>query len=168
MTLQHYDVWLGRDGMGRGKDHNENWDHTDLYQKSETWFKTARVLQSIVGILTIPVASAVCGSAAVVYAQRGKHSKNLSLGQLVLLADKTWSGPLKILDFLFGKLGWKTSGPGIKHSRHSYASTLLVFAILLHLLGSIIAPLQQVLLGTRALHVPTGPQVVIKLTDLLN
>ncbi|KAF2471216.1 uncharacterized protein BDR25DRAFT_223473, partial [Lindgomyces ingoldianus] len=168
MTLQHYDIWLGQDGMGQGEDYNERWGHTasDLYQKSEKWFQTARVLQSIVNILTIPVASAVCGSAAVVYAQRGKYSKDLSLGQLVLLADKTWSDPLTILDLLFGKLAWKSSGPGINRSKRSYSSALVVFAILLHLLGSIIAPLQQVLLGTKTLHVPTGPQMVIMLTDL--
>lgn len=126
----------------------------------------ARVLQSIVSVLTIPVASVVCGSAAVVYAQRGKYLKDLSIGQLVLLADKTWSDPLTIIDLLFGKLAWRKTGPGINRSKHSYASTLLVLAILLHLLGSIIAPLQQVLLGSKTVQVPTGLELVLKLTDL--
>ncbi|ORY10276.1 hypothetical protein BCR34DRAFT_485989, partial [Clohesyomyces aquaticus] len=158
MTLQHYDVWLGEEQMGRGKKYDLSWNFTakGLYQKSETWFQTARVLQSIVSVLTIPVASAVCGSATVVYAQRGKSSKNLSLGQLVLLADKTWSDPLTINDLL------------INRSHQSYASKLLVLAILLHLLGSIIAPLQQVLLGSKTIHIPTGPQKVVKLADLPN
>jgi hypothetical protein len=168
MTLQHYDVWLGKGEMGLDKDYTPSWNGTaeGLYQSSETWFQAARVIQSIVSLLTIPVASAVCGSAAVVYAQRGKRTKDLSLGQLVLLADKTWSDPLTIIDLLFGKLVRRKNSQRRNRSKHSYASALLVLAILLHLLGSIIAPLQQILLGSKTIHVPTGPQLVIKLTDL--
>lgn len=172
IKLQHYDVWVGEDGMGSGRRYDGSWKFIapDLYRNSETWFRTARVLQSMMSILTIPIASAVCGSAAVVYAQRGRHFKDLSLGQLVLLADKSWSDPLTIMDLLFGKLLRKIGGsePRQKHSKHSYASTLLILAILLHGLGSTIAPLQQILLSTKTSRVPTGIQRVIRVNDLPN
>jgi len=168
ITLQHYDIWVGKDGMAPGKDYDSHWNKTasGIYEQSEAWFQTARVLQSIASVLTIPVASAVCGSAAVIYTQRRKSSKDISLGQLVRLADKSWSDPLTIIDILFGKLAWTADGLRINRAKRSYTSSLLFFAILLHLLGSVIAPLQQVLLSTKAVQVPIGPQMVVKLTDL--
>ncbi|CAG8127186.1 unnamed protein product [Penicillium salamii] len=39
------------------------------YVHNERWYKAVQVLQSIVGVLTIPVTSAVCSSAVVVYLQ---------------------------------------------------------------------------------------------------
>ncbi|KAF2098316.1 hypothetical protein NA57DRAFT_77105 [Rhizodiscina lignyota] len=127
------------------------------YVQNERWFEAARVLESIVTTLTIPVASAVCSSAAVIFAQRGKGSSGLSMRQTMILANRGW-------------LDLSTYGSLIPGAREKawkrYASTFLVIAILLNLLGGIIGPLQQIFLSTTNIKTPTVPTTITNLHDL--
>jgi hypothetical protein len=59
-----------------------------LYEKNAQWLQAARVIQSITAVLTIPLTSAVCMRAVVIYVQRRYASGSLTLQQLVELADK--------------------------------------------------------------------------------
>ncbi|KAJ7779902.1 hypothetical protein B0H16DRAFT_1878518 [Mycena metata] len=112
-----------------------------LYVQSEKWFRAARVLASIVATLTIPVATAVCTRAAVAFHQR----KRLTLRQTIMLADKAWIEPVTWLRLL------------IVDGRRSIASSFLIAAIFLNLLGAIIAPLQQLYLSTATIKTPIWP-----------
>ncbi|CZR65307.1 uncharacterized protein PAC_15207 [Phialocephala subalpina] len=121
------------------------------YAKSENWLKAARVIQSIVGILTIPLTSAVCSSAAVVFVQQNAKS-NLSLRQLMTFSDKTWADPATYPRAI---MSWK-----------HYGSSLLFVAIILNTLGFIITPLQEILLGSNTIKTPTVPQIVQRFLDI--
>ncbi|KAJ6506355.1 hypothetical protein C8R47DRAFT_967398 [Mycena vitilis] len=114
-----------------------------LYARSGEWFRAARVLAAIVATLTVPVATSVCTRAAVAFHQRHK----LTLRQTMTLADKAWTAPATWL---------KLAGAGINR-RASFASSFLIVAILLNLLGGIIAPLQQLYLSTATIKTPTSP-----------
>lgn len=59
-----------------------------LYVKNRRWYRVARVLQSIVRVLTIPITSAVCSSAAVIFVQYDRQRRNLTMRQVMNLADK--------------------------------------------------------------------------------
>jgi hypothetical protein len=48
------------------------------FQQNESWYKAAQVIQSITGVLIIPLTSTVCSSAAVVYLQRGPDRRTTS------------------------------------------------------------------------------------------
>lgn len=60
---------------------------------NERYIETAAVLQNIVLVLTIPVTSAVCSMAAVVYMQSVPMRKSLNVRQLMALADQGWISP---------------------------------------------------------------------------
>ena len=121
------------------------------YAKNDNWFRAARVIQSIVSVLTIPLTSAVCSSAAVVFIQRNGKS-NLSLRQLMTFSDKTWADPAT---YPRSFISWKR-----------YGSSLLTFAILLNGLGFVISPLQEIFLGSDTIKTPTFPQPVQTLLDI--
>ncbi|KAJ7720637.1 hypothetical protein B0H16DRAFT_1474330 [Mycena metata] len=122
-----------------------------LYVQSEEWFRAARVLASIFATLTIPVATAVCTRAAVAFHQR----KRLTLRQTMMLADKAWIEPVTWLRLL------------IVDGRRSIASSFLIAAIFLNLLGAIIAPLQQLFLSTATIKTPIWP-VDISQVDIMD
>ena len=108
------------------KNHGYGWTGADyqhsLYMENERYFRTARVIQSIVIVLTIPLTSAVCSKAAVVFVQHHRKNLGLTLRQAMVLADKGWTEPEIWLKLVFA--GWKR-----------YGSSFLVFAIFLNLLG---------------------------------
>lgn len=162
MTLFHYDVWKGNHQMAAGLtyDVNSDWGFRfrPLWDQNDRWYRAARVVQSVVDVLTIPVASAVCGSAAVVYMQTGRGSRQASLGQTILLADKGWADPATIFNFLFGWL--------FSPRRTVHLSTLMLLALAVHLIGGIISPLRQILLTTTTVTVPTGSVPAAEITDL--
>ncbi|KAJ7926904.1 hypothetical protein B0H13DRAFT_1972177 [Mycena leptocephala] len=108
-----------------------------LYVPSEGWFRAARVLAAIVATLTIPVATSVCARAAVAFHQR----QRLTLRQTMTLADKAWIQPV------------------------TFASSFLIAAIFLNLLGGIIAPLQQLYLSTATIKTPTWPILIPQTID---
>ena len=63
------------------------------YETTDNWRKAASVGQSIVGVISIPVTSAICAKAVAVYCQRRSDAKtpSLSLRQMLALADKGWT-----------------------------------------------------------------------------
>lgn len=83
-----------------------------LYVRNQNWYRAARVMQSIVGVLTIPLTSAVCSSAAVIFAQQRQAPGGLTARQVMTLADKGWTDLptyARILPLLTSN-GWKRSG----------------------------------------------------------
>ncbi|KAJ5356579.1 hypothetical protein N7517_011188 [Penicillium concentricum] len=144
ITTKHYDL--------RALD-NSNWAEPDrnyenpLFGRNERWYRAARIIQSVVSVLTIPLTSAVCSSAAVIFIQQRAH-KGITVRQVMTLADKGWADLAtyaRILPFLATD-GWNRLG-----------SSFLLLAILLNLLGSVISPLQQLFLSTRTIKIPTYP-----------
>ncbi|KAI0466919.1 hypothetical protein F4859DRAFT_495718 [Xylaria cf. heliscus] len=120
----------------------------NLYETSQSYYRSARVVQSIVSVLTIPLTSAICGRAAVAFLQR---NSGITIRQMIVLADKGWVEP-----GIFSKLpfSWKR-----------YGSWFLLYALLLSLLGSVISPLQGLFLTTRTIKTPTFPQQITLLSD---
>lgn len=94
-----------------------------LYQKNERWFQATRVLQSIVSVLAIPLTSAVCAKAAVVFAQRSSRRTSLSLRQTMALADKGWASPAIVMR------------AGTPQGFKRIGSSFLLIAIVLNLIG---------------------------------
>ncbi|KAF7329887.1 hypothetical protein MKEN_00252400 [Mycena kentingensis (nom. inval.)] len=142
----HYGVWVLNA-------ENNGWGWTSarafhsLYEKSENWFRVARVLAAIVATLTIPVATSVCTRAAVAFHQRSK----LTLRQTMALADRAWIEPSTWLRLLIATIT----------GRGSFISTFLVAALVLNVLGGIIAPLQQIYLSTTTIKTPTTPVLIL-------
>lgn len=93
-----------------------------LYVKSEHIFRAAKIIQAVVSVLTIPLTSAVCSKAAVIFVQQRRQRLGFSMRQLMALADKGWTDPEVISRLIFA--GWK-----------KYGSSFLLLAILLNLLG---------------------------------
>ncbi|PLB48356.1 hypothetical protein P170DRAFT_438020 [Aspergillus steynii IBT 23096] len=116
----------------------------DFSQQVNKWYQTAKFLSGTVGVLALPLTSSVCASAAVNFAQtRSRGTKScLTLKQTVTLANKGWTSPFVLLTLPF------------QHKR--LGSSFLYGAIALHVLGGILNPLQQVLLGQEDLNVPRG------------
>lgn len=123
----------------------------------EGWYRAARIVQSIVSVSAIPLTSAVCSAAAAVFVQQRGPSTNLTLRQLLTLADKGWSDPTTYARTFPGvrKDGWKR-----------YGSTFLLLAMVLTTLGSIILPLQEILLVTETIKTPAEPQGITCLLDI--
>ena len=65
----------------------------DGYAANEQLYMAARILQSIVSLVTIPVTSAICSVACVAYMQSGERRKSLTLRQTMALADQGWISP---------------------------------------------------------------------------
>jgi hypothetical protein len=125
------------------------------FQQNERWYKAAQVVQSITGVLTIPLTSAVCSSAAVIYLQQcpGKRTPSFTLRQLIVLADKGWTNIPTIFSLLTG--GWT----------HNF-SLFLAWAVVLIILGAIMSPIQQIFLSTETFKVPTNSQYIWGLFDI--
>jgi hypothetical protein len=96
-----------------------------FFARSERYLRAARIVQSLVSVVTIPLTSAVCSQAAVVYIQRTRGANRPTLRQTMALADKGWTDIAILTNLFFG--GWKR-----------YRSSLLLFALFLHLLGEFI------------------------------
>jgi hypothetical protein len=124
-------------GVGYGIDQYnatlENWTNDKiplewyldrLFDKSEKYFRAARVVQALVSVVTIPLTSAVCSQAAVVYLQQKRWRNGPTLRQSMALADKGWTDINLISKLILG--GWK-----------KYSSALLLFALSVHLLGGL-------------------------------
>ena len=93
--------------------------------KSEAIHRAARIVQSIVTVLAIPLTSAVCSAAAVIFAQSKPKGRRLTMRQTMALADESWTDPTT-----FTKL---VTGRGKKLN-----SSLLTCALILVLLGECI------------------------------
>lgn len=97
----------------------------DLYLDNEAWYRAARIIQSIVTVLTIPLTSTVCGRAAVTFVQQQGHKENMTMRQTMALADKGWTDVRLLSKLLRGQ--WK-----------HYGSSFLAAAIFLNSLGNVI------------------------------
>ncbi|KAL3457441.1 hypothetical protein BJX64DRAFT_17811 [Aspergillus heterothallicus] len=124
-------------------------DTQSVYEKSERWYHAARVIQAIASVLTLPLTSAICASAAVIFMQR---QEQLTIPQLMSLADRGW-------------LDWATYGRAAVYWKR-YGSSFLLVAILVNVLGMIVSPLQAVFLFSEAVKTPTKIQSISSLVDL--
>lgn len=70
ITAEHYGVWRPTIVNKSTADEKEISVARSQYDKNENWYHAARVLQSISSVLTVTLASAVCSSAAVIFAQQ--------------------------------------------------------------------------------------------------
>jgi hypothetical protein len=93
----------------------------NIYVKSQRIYKVAGVINSILAVITIPLASTICARAAVIYSQHRRHP--FTIRQTAALADRDWVNPIAWFKLLDGK------------GNRSYGSILLWFAILLHIIG---------------------------------
>ncbi|KAF7134168.1 hypothetical protein CNMCM5793_005847 [Aspergillus hiratsukae] len=123
-----------------------------LFAKSERYLRAARTVQSLVSVLTIPLTSAVCSQAAVVYIQRKRGDKRPTLRQSMALADKGWTDLILLKNLILG--GW-----------NKYRSSLLLFALFLHLLGAAISPIQQIFLSYKTIKRLGYPVSLTQITD---
>jgi hypothetical protein len=94
-----------------------------LFAHNEKWLQAARVVQTIVSVVTIPVVSAVCSKAAVVFTQSSSKRRNLSLRKTVTLASHGWNEPR-----VYARL--------CRGGYRRYGSSLLLLAIFLNILGT--------------------------------
>jgi hypothetical protein len=119
------------------------WDRVTFrsrFAKAQRSYHAARVIQSFVAVLTIPITSAICSSAAVIFAQQKHKASSMSIRQVMALADGSWSDLAKWAQISFA---WKR-----------YGSTFLLGAVLLNILGGLVPPLQQALLSSKVIQIP--------------
>ena len=83
------------------------------YETTDNWRKAASVGQSIVGVISIPVTSAICAKAVAVYCQRRSDAKSpsLSLRQTLALADKGWTDFATLLNVVTPSRSRMTRSP---------------------------------------------------------
>lgn len=99
-------------------------DEEIAYIVSGQFVQAARVMLAAVAVLTIPVVSATCSQAAVVYLQwAGERGKNPTLHQAMILADRSWTEPVAIAKLL---MPW---------NRRRQGSMFLLLAVVLTVLG---------------------------------
>ncbi|PYI01959.1 hypothetical protein BO78DRAFT_472951 [Aspergillus sclerotiicarbonarius CBS 121057] len=117
------------------------------------WHRAGTVLWNIVGVATIPLASAVCSFAAVGFLQSQKYRKaDLTLRQTLVIADHGWTNPNVILSMF-----WRPKKLG---------SALLYVALFLHILGAILNPLQGLLVGQTTIKIPLRVQQLETVADI--
>lgn len=110
-----------------------------VFAKSERYLRAAKIIQSLVSILTVPLTSAVCSQAAVVYIQRKRGNNRPTLRQSMALADRGWTDIKLMQKLVLGE--WK-----------KYMTSLLLFALFLHLLGEFTVSLHPFYLLTVFVH----------------
>ncbi|KAJ5993684.1 hypothetical protein N7451_009408 [Penicillium sp. IBT 35674x] len=153
ITAKHYGVWIWNDQNNGYGWTGPSYFHS-LFVRNERWYRAAQIIQSIVTVFTIPLTSAVCSSAAVIYIQR---RKGLSLLQMMTLADKGWND-LRTYGRTFPYFAtdaWKR-----------YGSFFLLLAMFVNILGAVIAPLQAVFLSSTITKTPTWPSEVLYILDI--
>ena len=74
----------------------------EQYQKSNNWRRVAKLGQSIASVLGIPITSAICTEAAVVYCQRRDDTKEprFTIRQMLALADRGWADSATLFNIL--------------------------------------------------------------------
>ncbi|KAL9064636.1 MAG: hypothetical protein Q9157_007761 [Trypethelium eluteriae] len=117
------------------------------------WFRAARVAQAITNVLSVPLATAVCARAAVVFTQRGRKDTKLSLRQMMVLADR----------------GWNDLGIWFKLMQNParFWSSFLLISILLVATGAMVGPLQEFFLSQKTLKVPSKASCSLPTTEPL-
>lgn len=106
---------------------------------SEEWLLAALVIAKIQTLVAIPIVSTLLAQAAVVYSQRTTSEKQLSVRQLLVLADRAWGGV-----------------PGFWKARHrGVGSRLVMLGGLLILLVAVQPPVQSLFAGIEAVRIVT-------------
>ena len=125
---------------------------SNVILSSEKWVPTVRVLRAIAAVFTLPVASAVCASAAVVFVQRNAGKSRLNIRHVMVLADRAWADPAS-----WGPafLSWKR-----------YGSAFLILTILFNILGIVIYPLQEGFLSYKTIKTPNSLQQIRNVLDI--
>jgi hypothetical protein len=80
---------------------NQDWMTQEHYRheldavltKHENALRAAQILQAVVALLTIPITSAICSMALVVFIQTSGARTRLNLRQTMALADQGWISP---------------------------------------------------------------------------
>ena len=112
---------------------------SDAQVKSlRNWKVAVDVLNSIAGLITIPLLSACLAQAAVVFCQREQKDHFLSLPDLFALSDRGWTQPQVVCASMFSRR--KRAAAGAK-----WTGIFLLPAAGLILLGAIQQPLYQIL-----------------------
>ncbi|GKZ27355.1 hypothetical protein AbraIFM66951_005097 [Aspergillus brasiliensis] len=117
------------------------------------WRLTARVINSVMAVLTIPFSSFIAARAAVVYAQAAENKRSFSLRKMLAVADRGWWNPF-ILARLFSAGG-----------RRRLGSPLLYYAFLVCAIGALNWPLQQLLVSEETILVASLPSKVTPLVS---
>lgn len=126
------------DGLQYMEGHSTDYYRSEERAKvAEKHLRAARIIQSIVSLSTVPLISAVCVRAAVIYSQRRENSEpSITLRQTITLADRGWTDIRILGKLVIGK--WRR-----------YGSRLLLVAIMLNILGKVV-PIEK-RLGTYSL-----------------
>ncbi|KAM0796359.1 hypothetical protein BDR22DRAFT_976251 [Usnea florida] len=114
-----------------------------LYETSDNWRKAASIGLSVLGVISIPVTSAICEKAATVYCQKNSDDEVplLSLRQMLALADKGWSDSATLLDVVRPSTSRRIRSP------------LLILSTGLMAIAFIIPIIQTSIMGTEHLTV---------------
>ncbi|OJJ49039.1 hypothetical protein ASPZODRAFT_13776 [Penicilliopsis zonata CBS 506.65] len=129
-------------------------DDTPSMAGNDRVYRSARVIQSIVSVVTLPWISAVCASAAVIFVQKQKSADALTLRQVMTLADRRWMDPT-VWYHLTG------SGGGSKR----YTSSFLLGAMCIYLAALVTYPIQSIFLTSQTITVPKSPFQVANTVD---
>ncbi|KAK3644005.1 hypothetical protein LTR56_009857 [Elasticomyces elasticus] len=155
LTTKHYGVDFdtpdGTVGTG-GYSWRGPWATHSFYTKNEAWLQAAQVMRSIAAVLTIPLTSAVCSKAAVAFLQQRTNS-NISLRQVMVLADRGWTDPIIYFKMLVG---------GFKR----YGTMFLLGATILNILGGVLAPLQAYFVTIDTIKTPRWPSLLAYVADI--
>ena len=82
------------------------------FEQNDRWRRVSRVGLQVLATLSIPLTSAVCAGATVVYCQRSSNRRQpaISMRQTLVLADKGWLDPSTWID-LCGPMGRRIYSP---------------------------------------------------------
>ncbi|KAJ5835334.1 hypothetical protein N7447_001360 [Penicillium robsamsonii] len=115
------------------------------FRQDRQIYRSVRTIQTFIQVVTLPWISAVCASAAVIFAQNQKDSMGLRLRQVTTLADRKWMDFSLYRALICGR--WRQHG-----------STLLAVAIFIWVFGLITYPIQSLFLNSQCVKVRTYPQ----------
>ncbi|KAJ5681713.1 uncharacterized protein N7477_001653 [Penicillium maclennaniae] len=121
------------------------------FARSAKIYRSVYIVQSIVEVATLPLITAVCASAAVVFTQN-QNDRDFRLRQVTALADRRWDDPSLYLSLVRGR--WKQHG-----------SALLFGAIIVYIFGAITYPIQSLFLTTEIIKIPTEPSNRAAISD---
>ena len=132
-------------------DYISGYSQKHRYSANNRWYTAIRFIQAGVTVLTLPLTTTICSYAAVVYLQHSsitsQSEPNINLRQMMSLADRGWTDLTLYTKLLIRPFrNWKR-----------YGSQFLAYAILLHILGGIISPIQQIYLSSVSVKTPTVP-----------
>ncbi|KAJ5384170.1 hypothetical protein N7517_002081 [Penicillium concentricum] len=125
------------------------------FRQDRQIYRSARIIQTFIQVVTLPWISTVCASAAVIFAQNRKDSMSLRLRQVTTLADRRWMDFSLYRALICGR--WR-----------QYGSILLAAAIFIWVFGLITYPIQALFLDSSPVKVRTYPQQRAAVYDFIS